>query len=93
MSTLAKVVQFWEGRPALGNMVKPHLWFPISGAAIERSFSLAGAHTSNHVKEVTNLPSIGLVDTKNRNAGSEELKEAAVVMFCNGELNSGSTKV
>ena len=37
------VIKFWQSRPpVLREAVAPYLWYPVIGAAIERSFSLAG---------------------------------------------------
>ena len=37
------VIKFWQSRPpVLREAVAPYLWYPVTGAAIERSFSLAG---------------------------------------------------
>ena len=37
------VIKFWQPRPpVLREAVAPYLWYPVIGAAIERSFSLAG---------------------------------------------------
>ena len=49
--------------------IAPFLWYPISAAAVERSFSLAG-----------------LVDAKNRQKAGKGLRQAAVTMFCNGDV-------
>ena len=39
----ATLLQFWESRAAqLRDVVIPKLWFPVSSAVVERSFSLAG---------------------------------------------------
>ena len=52
----------------LGEAVLPWLWYPVTSAAVERSFSLAG-----------------LIDTKNRTRMSKDLRQAAVMLFCNGD--------
>ena len=37
------VIKFWESKPPyLREAVAPYLWWPVTAAAIERSFSLAG---------------------------------------------------
>ena len=37
------VIKFWQSRPpVLREAVAPYLWYPVTGTAIERSFSLAG---------------------------------------------------
>jgi hypothetical protein len=50
VQTLPDIVLFWKQRdPALQRVVMPFLWYPVTGAAIERSFSLAGVYDSNDV--------------------------------------------
>ena len=51
------------------------LWFPITAAYIERTFSLAG-----------------LVDAKNRQKMSSSLRQAAVGMYCNGDVECRFTE-
>ena len=58
----------------LAEAVKPYLWFPLTSAAVERSFSLAG-----------------LVDAKNRQKMGKGLRQAAVTMFCNGDVEQRFT--
>ena len=53
----------------LAEAVAPYLWFPVTSADIERSFSLAG-----------------LLDLKNRQRANKELRQAAVTMFCYGDV-------
>ena len=75
---------FWNRRPKLARRILPYLWWPLTSAAIERSFSLAGAVTG-HAQQLS-LTFTALVDVKNRNKGCEEYKAATVGMFCNGDV-------
>lgn len=56
-------------RGPLAEAVAPYVWFPVTSAAVERSFSLTG-----------------LIDAKNRQAIGQGLREAAVVLYCNGDV-------
>ena len=48
------VIKFWQSRPVvLREAVAPYLWYPVTCAAIERSFSLAG------LVDVNNRQSMG----------------------------------
>ena len=53
----------------LAEAVAPFLWYPVTLAAVERSFSLSG-----------------LVDGKNRQKAGKVLRQAAITLFCNGDL-------
>ena len=76
VSNLMDVVAFWKTRSiVLSNAIEPYLWYPVTGAAIERSFSLAG-----------------LIDTKNRQRMGKDLRQAAVTMFCNGDVEGRFTR-
>lgn len=72
----ADIAQFWSTYdPVLAQAIAPYLWFPVSSASIERSFSLAGN-----------------IDTKNRQAMKPLLREASIVMYCNGDVEGRYTK-
>ena len=55
--------------PILRDAIAPYLWFPFTGASIERSFSV-----------------VGDMHTKKRQAMKPTLREAAVVLPCNGDI-------
>ena len=59
----------------LADAVAPYVWYPVTSAAVQKSFLLAG-----------------LVDTKNRQKGSKELRQAAIALFCNGDVEDRFTK-
>ena len=70
-------MKFWQSTPpVLREAVAPYLWYPITGAAIERSFSLAG------LVDVSNGMGKDL----------REACEACVTMFCNGDVAERFTK-
>ena len=53
----------------MAEAVSPYVWYPVTSAAVERSFSLSG-----------------LVDAKNRQQMGKALREAAIILFCNGDI-------
>ena len=82
---LSDLVDFWLQRPKLADSVLPYLWWPVSSAAIERSFSLAGIPLFL-LRFLKSFVTLALVDMKNRNRASEGLQAAAIGMFCNGDV-------
>ena len=93
MESLADMRRFWARQdPRLCEAVAPYLWWPTSTASVERSFSLAGTllHTCSWCSIYFQFT--GIIDSKNRQKMGQELRETAVLLFCNGDQEERFTK-